>query len=138
MQSSPSRPLIASSPPSPDIRSPAGEPFSVSPNAVPTIGLEQAPSPVAAAACRPPPARVARASVATKIEDRMAPDDRAAGGRTRRIGMSTRLAGVSLYGRFFAATYDRMMAGTEEAGLARMRAELIPRAEGRVIEIGAG
>jgi ubiquinone/menaquinone biosynthesis C-methylase UbiE len=52
--------------------------------------------------------------------------------------MSTRLAGVSLYGRFFAATYDRMMAGTEEAGLARMRAELIPRAEGRVIEIGAG
>jgi len=45
---------------------------------------------------------------------------------------------MSLYGRFFAAMYDRLMAGTEEAGLGRRRTELLARAEGSVLEIGAG
>jgi ubiquinone/menaquinone biosynthesis C-methylase UbiE len=45
---------------------------------------------------------------------------------------------VSLYGRVFAAMYDRMMAGTEKAGLADMRKELLSRAHGDVLEIGAG
>jgi ubiquinone/menaquinone biosynthesis C-methylase UbiE len=45
---------------------------------------------------------------------------------------------VSLYGRFFAAAYDRIMAGTEQAGLAAMRADLLSRSRGRVVEIGAG
>jgi ubiquinone/menaquinone biosynthesis C-methylase UbiE len=45
---------------------------------------------------------------------------------------------VSLYGRLFAAMYDRMMAGTEEAGLADMRRELLADARGDVVEIGAG
>src|SRR3954451_12163401 len=34
--------------------------------------------------------------------------------------------------------YDRLMAGTEEAGLARMRAGPLAGAGGRVIEVGAG
>ncbi len=45
---------------------------------------------------------------------------------------------MSLYGRFFAATYDRMLAGTEEAGLGERRHALLASAGGRVIEIGAG
>jgi ubiquinone/menaquinone biosynthesis C-methylase UbiE len=45
---------------------------------------------------------------------------------------------VSLYGRIFAAMYDRLMAGTEKAGLAERRHELLARARGRVLEIGAG
>jgi ubiquinone/menaquinone biosynthesis C-methylase UbiE len=45
---------------------------------------------------------------------------------------------MSLYGRIFAAIYDRAMAGTEEAGLAERRRALLSSAEGRVIEIGAG
>ena len=45
---------------------------------------------------------------------------------------------MSLYGRFFAATYDRMLAGTEEAGLGERRHALLASADGRVIEIGAG
>jgi ubiquinone/menaquinone biosynthesis C-methylase UbiE len=45
---------------------------------------------------------------------------------------------MSLYGRIFAAIYDRAMAGTEEAGLAERRHGLLASAEGRVIEIGAG
>ena len=40
--------------------------------------------------------------------------------------------------RFFAAIYDRMLAGTEKAGLAQMRAELIAGARGRTLELGAG
>jgi ubiquinone/menaquinone biosynthesis C-methylase UbiE len=40
--------------------------------------------------------------------------------------------------RFFAAIYDRMLAGTEKAGLAEMRAELIADARGRTLELGAG
>jgi ubiquinone/menaquinone biosynthesis C-methylase UbiE len=45
---------------------------------------------------------------------------------------------VSLWGRIFAATYDRMMAGTEKAGLAEYRKNLLERAQGRVLEIGGG
>jgi ubiquinone/menaquinone biosynthesis C-methylase UbiE len=45
---------------------------------------------------------------------------------------------MSLYGRIFAAMYDRMMAGTEEAGLGDRRRELLASADGRTIEIGAG
>jgi ubiquinone/menaquinone biosynthesis C-methylase UbiE len=45
---------------------------------------------------------------------------------------------MSLYGRIFAALYDRMMAGTEEAGLRDRRRALLVSAEGRVVEIGAG
>lgn len=40
--------------------------------------------------------------------------------------------------RFFAAIYDRIMASTEEAGLAEMRAELLGSAQGRTLELGAG
>lgn len=42
------------------------------------------------------------------------------------------------WGRMFAAAYDRGFARTEEAGLRRMRTELLAGARGRVIEIGAG
>jgi ubiquinone/menaquinone biosynthesis C-methylase UbiE len=40
--------------------------------------------------------------------------------------------------RFFAAVYDRMLAGTEKAGLSEMRAELLSDARGRTLELGAG
>jgi ubiquinone/menaquinone biosynthesis C-methylase UbiE len=42
------------------------------------------------------------------------------------------------WGRLFAAAYDRGFERTEEAGLRRMRTELLAGARGRVIEIGAG
>lgn len=45
---------------------------------------------------------------------------------------------MSLYGRIFAACYDRMLEGTERAGLADRRRELLSAARGRVLEIGAG
>jgi ubiquinone/menaquinone biosynthesis C-methylase UbiE len=45
---------------------------------------------------------------------------------------------VSLYGRLFARIYDRMMAGSEAAGLRADRASLLAAASGRVLEIGAG
>jgi ubiquinone/menaquinone biosynthesis C-methylase UbiE len=45
---------------------------------------------------------------------------------------------VSLWGRIFAAGYDRFMAGSEKAGLADRRKKLLARAEGRVLEIGGG
>jgi ubiquinone/menaquinone biosynthesis C-methylase UbiE len=45
---------------------------------------------------------------------------------------------MSVYGRIFAAMYDRMMAGTEKAGLADRRHELLAEASGKVLEIGAG
>jgi ubiquinone/menaquinone biosynthesis C-methylase UbiE len=45
---------------------------------------------------------------------------------------------MSVYGRIFAAMYDRMMAGTEKAGLGDRRHDLLAAADGRVIEIGAG
>ena len=41
-------------------------------------------------------------------------------------------------GRIFAAVYDRMLASTEEAGLREQRARLVGRAQGVVVEIGAG
>jgi ubiquinone/menaquinone biosynthesis C-methylase UbiE len=40
--------------------------------------------------------------------------------------------------RFFAAIYDRLLAGTEKAGLNDMRAELVAQASGRTLELGAG
>jgi ubiquinone/menaquinone biosynthesis C-methylase UbiE len=39
---------------------------------------------------------------------------------------------------FFARFYDRLMAGTEKAGLADMRRELLASASGRTLELGAG
>jgi ubiquinone/menaquinone biosynthesis C-methylase UbiE len=45
---------------------------------------------------------------------------------------------MSLKTRLFAATYDRMSASTEEAGLRDRRRELLTRAHGRVLEIGGG
>jgi ubiquinone/menaquinone biosynthesis C-methylase UbiE len=46
------------------------------------------------------------------------------------------MAGVSH--RFFAAIYDRLLKGTEDAGLRDMRGELLARARGRTLELGAG
>jgi ubiquinone/menaquinone biosynthesis C-methylase UbiE len=40
--------------------------------------------------------------------------------------------------RLFAALYERLMASTEEAGLRDIRAELLARAQGETLEIGAG
>jgi ubiquinone/menaquinone biosynthesis C-methylase UbiE len=45
---------------------------------------------------------------------------------------------MSLWGRIFAAGYDRFMAGTEKAGLRDRRRALLEKASGRVIEVGAG
>src|SRR5919198_848278 len=45
---------------------------------------------------------------------------------------------MSLYGRIFAAIYDRMTAGSEKAGLAERRRALLADADGRVLEVGAG
>jgi ubiquinone/menaquinone biosynthesis C-methylase UbiE len=45
---------------------------------------------------------------------------------------------MSMYGRLFASFYDRLMAGTEKAGLADRRDEVLAGARGRVIEVGAG
>jgi ubiquinone/menaquinone biosynthesis C-methylase UbiE len=41
-------------------------------------------------------------------------------------------------GRFFAATYDRLMARTEQRGLRAQRAELLAQARGATLELGAG
>ncbi|MBI5106982.1 MAG: class I SAM-dependent methyltransferase [Solirubrobacterales bacterium] len=46
--------------------------------------------------------------------------------------------GSELWARAFAALYDRLMAGGEEAGMADIRRELVGQAAGRVVEIGAG
>jgi ubiquinone/menaquinone biosynthesis C-methylase UbiE len=40
--------------------------------------------------------------------------------------------------RIFAALYDRLLSGTEQAGLREMRAELLAGARGRTLELGAG
>lgn len=40
--------------------------------------------------------------------------------------------------RVFAAVYDRMLRGTERAGLEDMRAELLAEARGQTLELGAG
>jgi ubiquinone/menaquinone biosynthesis C-methylase UbiE len=45
---------------------------------------------------------------------------------------------LSLWGRVFAALYDPYMAGSERAGLAARRRELLTQAHGSVLEIGAG
>jgi ubiquinone/menaquinone biosynthesis C-methylase UbiE len=45
---------------------------------------------------------------------------------------------VSLWGRIFAASYDRLMAGTEAATLHAHREALLADASGRVLEIGGG
>ena len=46
--------------------------------------------------------------------------------------------GMTLRGRFFAATYDRQMKRVEKAGLGAYREALIAQATGDVLEIGAG
>ena len=45
---------------------------------------------------------------------------------------------MSLWGRVFASAYDRGMRGSEEAGLAALRAGVVSQAHGRVIELGSG
>jgi ubiquinone/menaquinone biosynthesis C-methylase UbiE len=45
---------------------------------------------------------------------------------------------MSLYGRLFAAGYDRLMAGQEKADLGDHRKALLGRVGGHVIEIGGG
>ena len=45
---------------------------------------------------------------------------------------------MSFGGWLFAALYDRMLAGTEKAGLRERRARLLASARGSVLEIGAG
>jgi ubiquinone/menaquinone biosynthesis C-methylase UbiE len=45
---------------------------------------------------------------------------------------------MSLAGRIYAASYDRMSAGAEAAGLGATRESLLAGAAGRVLEIGAG
>ncbi|MEI6447895.1 MAG: class I SAM-dependent methyltransferase [Actinomycetes bacterium] len=46
--------------------------------------------------------------------------------------------GNELRSRVFARFYDRVLAPTEEAGLGEMRRDLLSRAGGRTLEIGAG
>jgi ubiquinone/menaquinone biosynthesis C-methylase UbiE len=45
---------------------------------------------------------------------------------------------MSVWGRIFAAGYDKLMAGTEKAGLGEQRKKLLEPARGRVLEIGGG
>ncbi len=45
---------------------------------------------------------------------------------------------MSVYGRVFAAGYDKFMAGTEKAGLRAHRETLLAGVAGRVLEIGGG
>jgi ubiquinone/menaquinone biosynthesis C-methylase UbiE len=42
------------------------------------------------------------------------------------------------WGRAFSALYDRSLRATEEGGLREMRRQLLARARGRVLELGAG
>ncbi len=42
------------------------------------------------------------------------------------------------WGRFFSAMYDRLLAGTEDAGMRDRRREVLAQARGRTIDIGAG
>jgi SAM-dependent methyltransferase len=53
------------------------------------------------------------------------------GGTAKRVYDAT-------WGRFFAAVYERSLAATEEAGLRERRRELLARASGRTLELGAG
>jgi len=45
---------------------------------------------------------------------------------------------MSLYGRLFAALYDRTLAVSEAAGLRDRRAALLAQARGRTLEVGVG
>ena len=45
---------------------------------------------------------------------------------------------MSVWGRIFAAAYDRIMSGAEEGGLAAHRRTLLASASGDVLEIGGG
>ncbi len=45
---------------------------------------------------------------------------------------------MGLWGRFFAANYDRFMKGSEKAGLAERREKLLAQTHGKVLEIGGG
>jgi hypothetical protein len=45
---------------------------------------------------------------------------------------------MGLRSRLFALTYNRLMASGEKAGLAEIRATLLARASGDVLEVGAG
>jgi len=45
---------------------------------------------------------------------------------------------MSLWGRMFAAGYDRAMAATEQAGLGSHRSSLLARVNGAVLELGGG
>ena len=45
---------------------------------------------------------------------------------------------MSLWGRIFAAGYDRFLKSSEEAGLRERRRALLAGCQGRVLEIGAG
>jgi SAM-dependent methyltransferase len=45
---------------------------------------------------------------------------------------------MGLWNRVFAAAYDPFLARAEQLGIARARAQLLARAEGAVLEIGAG
>ena len=45
---------------------------------------------------------------------------------------------MGLWGRIFAANYDRFMSGTEKAGLRERRQKLLAQARGRVLELGGG
>lgn len=45
---------------------------------------------------------------------------------------------MALYARLFASAYDRVLAGSERAGLAALRRELLSHARGRTLEVGAG
>ena len=42
------------------------------------------------------------------------------------------------WGRFFSAMYDTLLKGTEEAGLRERRREVLAKASGRTIDVGAG
>ncbi len=51
---------------------------------------------------------------------------------------SARRAYDATYGRFFARTYDRMLAAAERGELGRRRAEVVAGVSGRTLELGAG
>jgi ubiquinone/menaquinone biosynthesis C-methylase UbiE len=42
------------------------------------------------------------------------------------------------WGRFFSAMYDRLLKGTEDAGMRDRRREVLAQARGRTIDVGAG
>jgi len=42
------------------------------------------------------------------------------------------------WGRLFSAAYDRLLKGTEDAGMRERRREVLAQARGRTIDVGAG